>query len=266
MYTNKCGYNVKFCFFLGIYNPLKSPYISLPSKNLVTQTPLYAQNLTTMRGSSIFASLALLTLGSCVPTSSQHDAPSTAVSSASGSGLPLPPDKASLLFTSTRLSPEIVRPFPTSTQTFHGTPISVKILASATATPASKSVTGGNARLPPVHEIAFTPADMRPFTGSTTHGNLTRSGASLVPRQACDPGIYCCPDPRRSFNSTQFPWVTIGRTQTTDPSGGTMSCTGTMIGRRLVLTASHCINCKPPMLPPVQSVFHIRDQESSSHN
>ena len=33
------------------------------------------------------------------------------------------------------------------------------------------------------------------------------------------------------------------------------TCTGTMIGRRLVLTASHCIDCKSYILPLGQTVF-----------
>jgi V8-like Glu-specific endopeptidase len=212
-----------------------------------------------MRGSSVFASLALLSLGSCVPSHSQHNARNAAVNTTDGSGLPLPPEQASLLFTSTRISPEIVRPFPTSAQPFHGTPVSVKVLPPATTTPAS-SVKGVNAQLPPVDQIAFTPSNLRPFAGNGTNGRLTRS---LVPRQACDPGIYCCPDPRQLYESTQFPWVTIGRTQTTDPKGGTMSCTGTMIGRRLVLTASHCINCKSHTLQLCQSAFPFRTKMSS---
>jgi V8-like Glu-specific endopeptidase len=213
-----------------------------------------------MRGSSVFASLALLTLGSCVPSRSQQDARSAAVNSTNGSGLPLPPNEASLLFTSTQISLEIVRPSPTSAKPFHGTPVSVQVLPPATTTPAS-SVKGANAQLPPVNQIAFTPANMHPFTGNGTNSTLTRR---LVPRQACDPGIYCCPDPRQSYNSTQFPWVTIGRTQTTDPNGGTLICTGTMIGRRLVLTASHCINCKSHMLPLRQSSFLLQTKRSSS--
>ena len=135
-----------------------------------------------MRGYGLFASLALLSLGPCVTNSSQQAAPSTVVNSTSNSGLPLAPHEASLLFTSTRLSPEIVRPLPTSTQTFQGTPVSVKILPPATPTPSSQSVKGGNARLPPLEEIAFTPPDMRPFTGSVTQGNQPRSGGSLIPR------------------------------------------------------------------------------------
>ncbi|WP_353480360.1 hypothetical protein [Haliscomenobacter sp.] len=45
------------------------------------------------------------------------------------------------------------------------------------------------------------------------------------------------PDTRYVFRDTSFPWCTTGRVET---EGGV--CTGTMIGRRLLLTASHCIN------------------------
>lgn len=45
------------------------------------------------------------------------------------------------------------------------------------------------------------------------------------------------PDTRYIYRDTSFPWSTVGRVETTDGS-----CTGTMIGRRLMLTANHCIN------------------------
>ncbi len=46
------------------------------------------------------------------------------------------------------------------------------------------------------------------------------------------------PDTRYVFNDISFPWCTTGRVET--PGGGV--CTGTMVGRNLMLTASHCID------------------------
>jgi len=44
-------------------------------------------------------------------------------------------------------------------------------------------------------------------------------------------------DDRRIFRDTHYPLSTVGRVEN---AGGT--CTGTMIGRRLMLTAGHCVN------------------------
>ena len=44
-------------------------------------------------------------------------------------------------------------------------------------------------------------------------------------------------DDRYVYRDTSYPWSTVGRVGTT--SGG--SCTGTMVGRNLMLTASHCM-------------------------
>ncbi|KAL3675982.1 hypothetical protein R1sor_025930 [Riccia sorocarpa] len=44
------------------------------------------------------------------------------------------------------------------------------------------------------------------------------------------------PDDRYIFQDTAFPWSTTGKVQT-----ASKGCTGTMVGRRLMLTASHCI-------------------------
>jgi V8-like Glu-specific endopeptidase len=50
------------------------------------------------------------------------------------------------------------------------------------------------------------------------------------------PNSVFAPDTRYIFQDTSFPWCTAGRVET---AGGT--CTGTMIGRRLMVTGSHCI-------------------------
>ena len=44
------------------------------------------------------------------------------------------------------------------------------------------------------------------------------------------------PDSRFEFQDTAYPWSTVGRVDTANGS-----CTGTMVGRRLMLTGSHCI-------------------------
>lgn len=44
------------------------------------------------------------------------------------------------------------------------------------------------------------------------------------------------PDSRAVFKDTAYPWSTVGRVDTANGF-----CTGTMVGRRLMLTASHCI-------------------------
>ena len=51
------------------------------------------------------------------------------------------------------------------------------------------------------------------------------------------PEVVFAPDTRYIFRDTAFPWCTSGRVET---PGGT--CTGTMIGQRLILTAGHCID------------------------
>jgi V8-like Glu-specific endopeptidase len=54
------------------------------------------------------------------------------------------------------------------------------------------------------------------------------------------PNSVFTPDTRYLFNDTSFPWCTTGRVDTENGY-----CTGAMIGRRLMLTANHCIAWKP---------------------
>ena len=46
-------------------------------------------------------------------------------------------------------------------------------------------------------------------------------------------------DDRREFHDSAWPWRAVGRVRT---AAG--SCTGTMIGKRLMVTAQHCLNRK----------------------
>ena len=53
------------------------------------------------------------------------------------------------------------------------------------------------------------------------------------------PNSVFAPDARYIYRDTSFPWSTVGRVDTENGY-----CTGTMIGRRLMLTANHCIAWK----------------------
>jgi V8-like Glu-specific endopeptidase len=53
------------------------------------------------------------------------------------------------------------------------------------------------------------------------------------------PNSVFTPDSRYIYQDTSFPWCTVGRVDTENGY-----CTGTMIGRRLMLTANHCIAWK----------------------
>ena len=44
-------------------------------------------------------------------------------------------------------------------------------------------------------------------------------------------------DDRRSFKDSSWPWSAVGKVQT-----AAASCTGTMVGARLMLTAQHCLD------------------------
>jgi len=65
---------------------------------------------------------------------------------------------------------------------------------------------------------------------------VERSSHELEPGEDRPDDVFS-PDDRYVFRDTDFPWCTTGRIET--PGG---SCTGTMIGENLVLTASHCID------------------------
>ncbi|KAJ4460052.1 putative peptidase S1 [Paratrimastix pyriformis] len=73
------------------------------------------------------------------------------------------------------------------------------------------------------------PAPSHPSRSAAPKGLDTRSSPHMIvfPRQG---------DDRRPFHNISYPWSAIGRVRS---ARGV--CTGTLIGRRLVLTASHCI-------------------------
>lgn len=66
---------------------------------------------------------------------------------------------------------------------------------------------------------------------------MVERARTIALREGYDvPNAVFPPDSRIVFQDTTYPWSTVGRVDT--ESG---SCTGTMVGRRLMLTGSHCI-------------------------
>jgi V8-like Glu-specific endopeptidase len=94
-------------------------------------------------------------------------------------------------------------------------------LARQTATDDERATTG----LRPAH-LALS---YKPTLVEKLRARKIREGSDL-------PNSVFAPDSRYIFQDTAFPWCTSGRV---DTAGG--GCTGTMIGRRLMLTGSHCM-------------------------
>lgn len=191
-----------------------------------------------MRGTLQFITVALASIAMALPKQGYQFAK---YKRDANNSLPIPVDQITALYTATGIAPDIIKPLPTLSP-FQGTPVGISPLPAVTRAAPANATTylGVNARLPPFENVSPSPEIMTPFNQSGT------SQRDVFGRQACDPGIYCCPDPRRLFESTRFPWETVGRTATASPTtkGSTQFCTATWIGRRLILTASHCVNCK----------------------
>ena len=65
---------------------------------------------------------------------------------------------------------------------------------------------------------------------------IKKARRTAIRRDRDIPNSVFTPDTRYIFRDTSFPWCTTGKVVTEDGS-----CTGTMVGRRLMLTAGHCI-------------------------
>ncbi|KAE9369997.1 hypothetical protein N431DRAFT_443612 [Stipitochalara longipes BDJ] len=152
--------------------------------------------------------------------------------------LPLPVDQLTILYTATSIPPDIIKPLPTLAP-FQGTPIGITPLPAMTRAAQANITHGVNAQLPPINHISPKPEIIMPFNQSVA------AKRDLFGRQ-CDPGIYCCPDPRHLFEDPSYPWATVGKTMTPAPASDgdnkIINCAATWIGRRLILTASHCVN------------------------
>jgi V8-like Glu-specific endopeptidase len=79
------------------------------------------------------------------------------------------------------------------------------------------------------HRAAHLPVNYKPHL-------IEKARRRAIARGKDIPNSVFAPDTRYIFHDTSFPWCTTGKVET---EGG--SCTGTMIGRRLMLTGSHCI-------------------------
>jgi V8-like Glu-specific endopeptidase len=81
------------------------------------------------------------------------------------------------------------------------------------------------------------PVDFLPAKVRLTLGERARPPVDFkYPRGVDRPTNVFPPDQRYIYQDTSFPWCTVGRVDT--PLG---TCTGCMIGPRLLLTANHCI-------------------------
>jgi V8-like Glu-specific endopeptidase len=76
---------------------------------------------------------------------------------------------------------------------------------------------------------AHLPLSYKPMLVEKLRTRRIRDGSDL-------PNSVFAPDSRYIFQDTAFPWCTTGRV---DTSGG--GCTGTVVGRRLMVTGSHCM-------------------------
>jgi V8-like Glu-specific endopeptidase len=76
---------------------------------------------------------------------------------------------------------------------------------------------------------AHLPLSYKPTLVEKIRAKKIREGSDL-------PNAVFAPDSRYIFQDTAFPWCTTGRVET---AGG--NCSGTMIGRRLMVTGSHCM-------------------------
>ena len=70
----------------------------------------------------------------------------------------------------------------------------------------------------------------------TVDPQFTEGSATEIQPGNDAPVNVFAPDTRFVFHDTHYPWSTVGRVES---AGGI--CTGTMVGRRLMLTAGHCV-------------------------
>jgi V8-like Glu-specific endopeptidase len=183
--------------------------------------------------------LATATLGACAP-GAQHLHRRDLVDITDGTH-PLTPSQAASIFansTNKATHPDLIhtKPIPVP---YQGVQKPVKLNAVPFQSPnASAPIIGIDAKLPANALVSFEPADEHPVPKLTVNKASVRSIFS----RGCEEGYNCCPDPRFTFEDSNYPWGAIGRI-TFPQSDGTGACAGTLVGPRHVLTAAHCINC-----------------------
>jgi V8-like Glu-specific endopeptidase len=132
-------------------------------------------------------------------------------------------------------------------------------VVSAKTPDGSNNVVSSPPGIPKTGAIQIQPSETIPL--SSVIGQNQSHPIDRIPllnsRQACESYPYCCPDPRYLNENTAFPYSVIGRHWNNG-----LGCTGTLVGPRHVLTASHCISCKSP-LPPSVVLMHINSASSN---
>lgn len=229
-----------------IKRPTQSPCLELLAKPYHYHFKPASNETTAIMLCFITALIASASLAAALPSGS---IPSHTVEPTSTAAPPISFEAAKQIFEHNNLpsSPQVVpylldihfTPRPTST----AVPPKPTVVV-ATSSSGSNNTQSSPPGIPKSGVIQVQPTENIPLSsvlGQNQSHPVSHAPRDLSPRQACQNYPYCCPDPRYLNENTAFPYNIIGRFWNNG-----IGCTGTLVGPRHVLTASHCISCKFP--------------------